>query len=203
MVEHVDAVVECGELELELAEELQRLAPFGRGNPPVCLMIEEARFRDPRPMGEGRHLRFTVESRRRPRPWRVLRRGRVAAGRRGRARAATFALEVNEWNGVIEPRLVLRRAQAEPAARRRLPTAPAAPQARGGAAAAGAALSGAFGSGQHVPYPSGMAAIEDSSSRQGTQVSDAPTAGRWRSGAGTEVLQPSASLSGSERRLLS
>ena len=60
-VEHVDAIVECGQLGLSLAEELGRLAPFGRANPPVCLMIEEAQMRDPRPMGEGRHLRFTVE----------------------------------------------------------------------------------------------------------------------------------------------
>ena len=62
-VERVDAIVDGDELSLELAEELQALAPFGRDNPPVCLMLEEARLLDPRPMGEGRHLRFTVESR--------------------------------------------------------------------------------------------------------------------------------------------
>jgi hypothetical protein len=61
-------------------------------------------------MGEGRHLRFTVHSR-------GARARAVAFGNGGRLPVpegepaqATFALEVNEWNGVSEPRLVLRRA---------------------------------------------------------------------------------------------
>jgi len=117
-VERVDAVVGGDELGMELAEELQALAPFGRGNAPVSLMIADARFTDVRPMGEGKHARFTVESR-------GARAKAVAFGCGGRlAQAegsegdrskiglqATFALEVNEWNGVSEPRLVLRRTQ--------------------------------------------------------------------------------------------
>jgi single-stranded-DNA-specific exonuclease len=109
-VERVDAVVAGDELGLELAEELERLAPFGVGNPAVSLLVPAARLADPRPMGEeGRHLRFSVE----------------AGGHRARAVAfgvdrlpegdvhdATFTLELNEWNGAVEPRLVLRHAQA-------------------------------------------------------------------------------------------
>jgi single-stranded-DNA-specific exonuclease len=129
ILERVDAVVTGGELSMELAEELRVLAPFGRGNPPVCLMLAEASLHDPRPMGEGRHLRFTVAS----------------AGTRARAVSfgqggslpveegvpvdATFALEVNEWNGVSEPRLVLRRAQAVAAAEEAEPD-PAEPSAQ-------------------------------------------------------------------------
>ncbi len=112
-VERVDAVVGGDELGMTLAEELQALAPFGRGNPGVSLMVAEATFRDGRPMGEGKHVRFTVESR-------GARARAVAFGKGGRlpvedgARAeATFTLEVNEWQGVSEPRLVLR--QARPA----------------------------------------------------------------------------------------
>jgi single-stranded-DNA-specific exonuclease len=60
--ERVDAIVTGPELGMELAEELQRLAPFGRANPGVSLMLADAVFADPRPMGEGKHLRFTVES---------------------------------------------------------------------------------------------------------------------------------------------
>jgi single-stranded-DNA-specific exonuclease len=112
IVEHVDAVVGAEELSMELAEELRGLAPFGRGNPPVCLMLADASLHDPRPMGEGRHLRFTVASR-------GARARAVSFGQGGRLPVeegelvdATFALEVNEWNGVSEPRLVLRRAQA-------------------------------------------------------------------------------------------
>lgn len=104
--ERADAVVAGDELGLELAEELERLAPFGMGNPEPRLLVPAARLVDPRPMGEGRHLRFVVES----------------GGRRASAVAfqttalpeglqdATFSLERNEWNGVVEPRLVLRRA---------------------------------------------------------------------------------------------
>jgi len=109
-VERVDAVVGGDELGITLAEELQRLAPFGRGNPSVSLLVADATFADARPMGEGKHARFTVESR-------GARARAVAFGHGGRLPVedgvptrATFTLEVNEWNGVSEPRLVLRRA---------------------------------------------------------------------------------------------
>ena len=97
---------------MTLAEELQALAPFGRGNPSVALMLADASFSDARPMGEGRHVRFTVQSG-------GARARAVAFGMGARlpvedgvAAQATFSLEVNEWNGVSEPRLVLRQAQA-------------------------------------------------------------------------------------------
>jgi single-stranded-DNA-specific exonuclease len=110
-VERVDAVVGGDELGMTLAEELQALAPFGRGNPSVSLMLADATFADARPMGEGRHVRFTVRSR-------GARARAVAFGTGGslpvadgEPAEATFTLEVNEWNGVSEPRLVLRRAR--------------------------------------------------------------------------------------------
>jgi single-stranded-DNA-specific exonuclease len=110
-VERVDAIVGGDELGMALAEELQRLAPFGHGNRGVSLMVAEASFRDGRPMGEGKHVRFTVESR-------GARARAVAFGgggglpvQEGVPAEATFTLEVNEWGGVSEPRLVLRHAQ--------------------------------------------------------------------------------------------
>jgi single-stranded-DNA-specific exonuclease len=119
-VERVDALVSGEELGMDLAEELQSLAPFGRANPGVSLMLERARLTDVRPMGQGRHVRFTVESG-------GVRSRAVAFGTGGRlplpageqdtdAVQATFTLEVNEWNGVSEPRLVLRRVQPAPIA---------------------------------------------------------------------------------------
>jgi single-stranded-DNA-specific exonuclease len=108
-VERVDAVVSGDELGTALAEELGRLAPFGIGNPSVSLLVPAARLVDPHPMSEGKHVRFTVE----------------AGGIRARAVAfglgtlpdgaaegrlhATFTLELNEWQGTVEPRLVLRK----------------------------------------------------------------------------------------------
>jgi single-stranded-DNA-specific exonuclease len=129
-VERVDAVLDGAELGMELAEELRSLAPFGRGNPTVSLMVADASFGDQRPMGEGKHVRFTVRSR-------GARARAVAFGTGGRLPVpdgepaeATFTLEVNEWNGVSEPRLVLRRAQAVPCAAAEPGTPSEEPQAR-------------------------------------------------------------------------
>ncbi|MDP2711759.1 MAG: single-stranded-DNA-specific exonuclease RecJ [Solirubrobacteraceae bacterium] len=107
--QRVDAVVAGDEVGLRLAEELERLAPFGIGNPGVRLLVPAARCSDPRTMGEGgKHVRFTVS----------------AGGARARAVAfgqssidcdqpldATFSLELNEYNGSVEPRLLLRDAR--------------------------------------------------------------------------------------------
>jgi len=78
-------------------------------------MVADATFSDSRPMGEGRHVRFTVESH-------GARARAVAFGTggglpvdEGRPAEATFKLEVNEWNGACEPRLVLRQARPAPA----------------------------------------------------------------------------------------
>jgi single-stranded-DNA-specific exonuclease len=111
-LERVDALVGGDCLNMELAEELQRLAPFGRSNPPVCLMVEDASFSDPRPMGEGRHLRFTVESHGARARAVCFGQGAKLPVEAGQPATATFALEINEWNGVSEPRLVLRHALA-------------------------------------------------------------------------------------------
>jgi len=110
--ERVDAIAGGDELGLDLAEELGRMAPFGCANPPVKLLLPAASFSDPRPMGEGRHVRFTVR----------------AGGSHARAVGfrtggglpvgvdepvdAVFSLEVNEYRGAVEPRLVLSHASA-------------------------------------------------------------------------------------------
>ena len=60
-VERVDAVVAGDSLGLDLAEELDRLAPFGMGNPDVALLLRAAELSDPVAMGEGKHVRFTVK----------------------------------------------------------------------------------------------------------------------------------------------
>jgi single-stranded-DNA-specific exonuclease len=114
--ERVDAIVGGAQLGMELAEELTRLGPFGKGNPTISLMVKDAVLRDVRPMGEGKHARFTIESD-------GMHARAVAFGNDGRLGVAegkpvdaTFVLEVNEWNGISEPRLVLRHAQpARPA----------------------------------------------------------------------------------------
>jgi single-stranded-DNA-specific exonuclease len=106
-VERVDAVVSGSELGLTLAEELALLEPCGIGNPRSRLLVPGARFDDVRPMGEGRHARFSVRSG-------GTRASAVAfgcdgklAGDAGEPLNATFRLERNVWNGAVAPRLVL------------------------------------------------------------------------------------------------
>ena len=79
----------------------------------LSLMVGDATFTDVRPMGEGKHVRFTVQSGGARARAVAFRTGGRLPVREGVAVEATFKLEVNEWNGVSEPRLVLR--QAKPA----------------------------------------------------------------------------------------
>jgi single-stranded-DNA-specific exonuclease len=110
-VERVDAIVSAADLGLGLAEELERLAPFGIGNPRPCLLIPGARFKDARSIGEGRHAVFTtVSGGARAKAVSFGCGGRLPC-RTGEPLDAAFALERNEWRGLVEPRLVLRHAQ--------------------------------------------------------------------------------------------
>ena len=60
--EHVDAIVPGDAVCIELAEQLQAMRPFGMGNPAVRLLLPGARLAELRPMGEGKHARFTINS---------------------------------------------------------------------------------------------------------------------------------------------
>jgi single-stranded-DNA-specific exonuclease len=105
--ERIDAMVGGVGLGLDLAEELGRLAPFGMGNPGVRLLVPSARVSDVRTMGEGKHARFSLHSG----SHRAL---GVAFGRASLGVEdddvldASVRLEVNHWNGSVEPRVVLR-----------------------------------------------------------------------------------------------
>ncbi|TMK55977.1 MAG: single-stranded-DNA-specific exonuclease RecJ [Actinobacteria bacterium] len=109
--EKVDAMVGGVGLGLELAEELRQLAPFGMGNPGVRLLVPAARVSDVRTMGEGKHARFSLHSG----SHRAL---GVAFGRASLGVEdedlldASVRLEVNHWNGSVEPRVVLRELHA-------------------------------------------------------------------------------------------
>ena len=79
-------------------------------------------------MGKGKHVRFTVESGgARARGVRLRRAARVCRSPRASRREATFTLEINEWSGVSEPRLVLRQARAREQLVAEPVAAPAAP----------------------------------------------------------------------------
>ena len=110
-VERVDAVVPGGLLGMGLAEELESLRPFGMGNPQPTLLVPAARFQNVTAMGEQKeHSRFTLITAGGARS-----RG-VAFGSPPKALAPAadvnhdiaLRLERNRWNGVVEPRTILR-----------------------------------------------------------------------------------------------
>ena len=108
--ERVDALVPGTALGLELAEELARLEPFGMGNPEPTLLVPGARVGDARSMGdEGQHCRFTLSSggaRARGVAFRTA--AGSIAGCGDNALDVALRLELNRWNGTVEPRVILR-----------------------------------------------------------------------------------------------
>jgi single-stranded-DNA-specific exonuclease len=105
--ERIDAAVGGAGLGLDLAEELERLAPFGMGNPGVRLLVPGARVRDVRTMGqEGKHARFSLHSGAHRALGVAFGRSRLGVGDDDPVDAAV-RLEVNRWNGSVEPRVVL------------------------------------------------------------------------------------------------
>jgi single-stranded-DNA-specific exonuclease len=116
-VVHVDAVVRGDELTLDLCEELERLAPFGLGNPGVTLLAPAAELSELGAVGEGKHLRLAVTAN-------GVRSGAIAFGQGalldrfripGR-RDVAFRLCANRWNGSVSPQLVVKRIFDTPAA---------------------------------------------------------------------------------------
>jgi single-stranded-DNA-specific exonuclease len=110
-VTRIDAIVPGSALTLGLASELERLAPFGLGNPDVTLLVPACEAVQPGVVGEGKHLRFRIRQGGRdagsaiafglgPQLDRVNRPGRHDIACR---------LKENRWNGTVSPQLVVRR----------------------------------------------------------------------------------------------
>jgi single-stranded-DNA-specific exonuclease len=107
----VDAVVSAEDLTLPLAQELERLAPFGLGNPDVTVLVPGVQAVAPSQVGDGKHLRFRVRQQGRDA-------GTAIAFGQGfeldRLRAeglfdVACRLKENHWNGTVAPQLVVRR----------------------------------------------------------------------------------------------
>ncbi len=107
----IDAIVPALALTLDLARELEQLAPFGLGNPDVTLLVTDCEAVGASTVGDGKHLRF-----------RVRQQGRDAGsaiafgfgGQLDRMRMEShfdvaFRLKQNRWNGTVAPQLVVRR----------------------------------------------------------------------------------------------
>jgi single-stranded-DNA-specific exonuclease len=109
-VQRTDAVVPAGALTLDLAEQLDRLAPFGAGNPAPTLVVPAARVEHVTAMGkDGDHARFTLaggSARARGVAFRTSQRELAQAG--AADHDVAVSLERNHWNGSVEARVVLR-----------------------------------------------------------------------------------------------
>jgi single-stranded-DNA-specific exonuclease len=111
----IDAVVDGRELTLELCEELERLAPFGLGNPAVTLLAVGCELSELGAVGEGKHLRLAVTAN-------GVRSGAIAFGQGSRLDTfrrpvswdVAFRLGANRWNGSVSPQLVVRRIEETP-----------------------------------------------------------------------------------------
>ena len=110
----VEAFVGAGALGLPLVEELERLAPFGHGNPRPTLLVPGARLEQVRALGvDGQHTALTLTSgdaRARVMAFRTKAASLAAAGD-GPCDVAV-QLEAGEWRGAVEPLAVLRAACA-------------------------------------------------------------------------------------------
>ncbi|MBK5110537.1 MAG: single-stranded-DNA-specific exonuclease RecJ [Thermoleophilia bacterium] len=105
--EMADALAGGPDIGLDLAEEIELLAPFGRANPEPALLLPGARIVDLKLIGEDRHCRFTVETG-------TSRASGICFGRTGFGISefdpvdVLARLEVNYWNGSVTPQLQVR-----------------------------------------------------------------------------------------------
>ncbi len=107
----IDAIVPARALTLDLAEELDRLAPFGLGNPEPTLLVASVEAVSASTVGEGKHLRFRIRQHERDGGSAIafgLGRELDRIQRPGRYDVA-FRLKENRWNGTVAPQLVVRR----------------------------------------------------------------------------------------------
>lgn len=113
----VDALVPAEKLTLALAGELERLAPFGLGNPGVTLLVSDCDIADLQTMGEGgKHLRFRLRQNGRDAGSAVaFNLGAEAERYRTGCRwDVAFRLQENRWNGSVSAQLVVKRLFATP-----------------------------------------------------------------------------------------
>ncbi len=109
----MDAVVgigaaAAGGVGIDLAEEFERLAPFGAANPEPRLLVPAARLREVRAMGETeKHARFQVESGAGRALGVAFNVGSTLERLEGAHADLSISLEVDRWNGSVAPRLIL------------------------------------------------------------------------------------------------
>lgn len=105
----VDAECELADVPLEVIEQLERLAPFGMGNPSPRVVIRNAVVRDKRTMGkEGQHLKLMLGKEHATLDAVAFHRGALSYRIAHDVQADILGeLSINEWNGQRKPQLMM------------------------------------------------------------------------------------------------
>ena len=107
-VKAVDAVVGGRDLTLATAEAIEALAPFGRGNPSVRLVVAGTELESPARVGDGQHLQVRLRS--------CGAHARAIGFRMGERAAsidlderhdAVISLDIERWQGLVGPRVTV------------------------------------------------------------------------------------------------
>jgi single-stranded-DNA-specific exonuclease len=112
VVTRVDAILPPkAKLTIGLAQELQRLAPFGLGNPEVTILAPGCELGELATVGEGKHLRFRVRQDGADAGAAIAfgHGAQLDSFRRVGRYDVAFRLQENHWNGTSSPQLVVRR----------------------------------------------------------------------------------------------
>lgn len=108
----IDAEVTDHEITLELAGQLEKLAPFGIGNPRPVFLLQNVFVNEARPVGKhGQHLKLRLRQAQGEHQHLAIGFHLAEAFERIRQEAGpidiVFALEMNRWNGQEQPELHL------------------------------------------------------------------------------------------------
>ncbi|TYO99564.1 exonuclease RecJ [Geothermobacter ehrlichii] len=102
-----DGVVQLDEIDPELVDELERLAPFGMGNPEPVFVAEQVELHRIETVGDGRHLRCLVRQAGTSLPAIAFNMGPQAESLRG-FHDILFTPAFNRWNGRVSLQLRLK-----------------------------------------------------------------------------------------------
>jgi single-stranded-DNA-specific exonuclease len=108
----LDAILPPGTpLTLDLCAELEKLAPFGLGNPGVTLLAAGVEIAEAAQLSEGKHLRFRVRENGRDAGSAIAfgLGGQLDRFRRELRYDVAFRPQENRWNGTVSPQLVVKR----------------------------------------------------------------------------------------------
>lgn len=103
----VDAVVSLGQVDMDLLGDIERLAPYGVGNPQPVLAARSVVVREVRTVGNGDHLKLVLEQDGRSLEAMWFRFGECMAGK-GSLVDVAFIPEIREFRGISSIQLRIR-----------------------------------------------------------------------------------------------